>query len=168
MTAGSICPVCEQARQSREPQCPSCGWALESGYVLGRLTPEEQAADQERLEWARHRWQKRQQREAAQRELEDVQATLAHLQHRRETPQQDLTVASSEPTGTPLQTHPPSTAPPPSQGATVRRYPLSPWSPLYWGRLLCWAFFRSPAASEATTQSAAGTGDPAGNSRRHG
>ena len=61
------CPVCATPFTPRQPRCanPDCGWPLNSGPVLGRLTPEAMQTFQRRLAEAREAYRRKMEQRAA-------------------------------------------------------------------------------------------------------
>jgi hypothetical protein len=139
MSLYNPCPVCTSAVSARERQCPHCAWELESDYVLGRLTPEDETMYQEHLGRAREGWRLHQQQRAAQRTLTLAQARLQRLQHAGMRPRREPDVVVPE-------AAPPSSFPSarPAQSAS-EPLPLprvSLWHPLHFLRVCWWALFR--------------------------
>ena len=61
------CPVCATPFSPGQPHCanPDCGWPLNSGPVLGRLTPEAMQTFQRRLAEAREAYRRKMEQRAA-------------------------------------------------------------------------------------------------------
>ena len=61
------CPVCSTPFTPGQPRCanPDCGWLLNSGPVLGRLTPEAMQTFQRRLAEAREAYRRKMEQRAA-------------------------------------------------------------------------------------------------------
>jgi hypothetical protein len=73
------CPVCGNNNLPRQERCsdPDCSWILESNLVLGRLTPKEAQAYQQKLDMARQKYQeKKATEEAAARTPQDTRGSI--------------------------------------------------------------------------------------------
>jgi hypothetical protein len=136
MSLYNPCPVCTSAVSVRERQCPHCAWELESDYVLGRLTPEDEVTYQEHLGRARDSWRLHQHQRATQRALTLAQAKLQRLQQ---------TGSRRDPAAALPEARPLSPLVPPehrSQHTPGPHPPISPWNPLHFLRICWWAMFR--------------------------
>jgi len=59
MSKKVVCPVCELL-VGDESKCPRCDWVMESGYILGPMTPQIKAEEERKLEEARNEWRRKQ------------------------------------------------------------------------------------------------------------
>lgn len=66
--ADFICPICDTPYPQDSRKCPLCAWPLERGYILGSVTPEQQAEYQKKVAAARQQWQALQAEKARQAE----------------------------------------------------------------------------------------------------
>jgi hypothetical protein len=137
MSLYNPCPVCTSAVSARERQCPHCAWELESDYVLGRLTPEDEAEYREHLGRAREGWRLHQQQRATRRALTLAEARLQRAQLASTRPRRDPAASEAPPAPGAPPAHPAQRAPepPPLPRPSLR-------NPLHFLRVCWWALFR--------------------------